>query len=270
MKKKLKTAISLIMIAIIVTVTSACGTAVSATSSGTATTPTPSSSGSTASAIDIIMNVGTTQAFSDEAVPKEDIQTILQAGLASESAINQQPWFLVAITDKDLMKDISSSGSTPGGGGMPSSAPNGAMPSKPSGAEMPSASGGAMPSSPQGAAPASTGGSGAKASLGDSPLAIIVYMNEKTSSPNPSFDCGLAVQNMYIAAASLGYGTKIISSPTRALNGEDHDKICEKLKVDTSMTAVAVLLVGKTDTGVDTGSSASTRGGISDKAVIIE
>ena len=68
--------------------------------------------------VDTIMTVGTTQAFTDEKVPEEDIRTILQAGLAAESAINQQPWFFVALTDQNVMKEIS-------GSGMPFSAPGG-------------------------------------------------------------------------------------------------------------------------------------------------
>ena len=74
------------------------------------------------------------------------------------------------------------------------------------------------------------GGAGeAKASLGDSPLAIIVCMNPNSKSPSPEYDCGLATQNMVIAASALGYGVKIVSSPTMSLNGEKHDEICEKL-----------------------------------------
>lgn len=46
------------------------------------------------SAVDVIMNTGTTQAFTAEAVSSEDLEMILRAGLAAESAINQQPWFL--------------------------------------------------------------------------------------------------------------------------------------------------------------------------------
>ena len=62
---------------------------------------------------------------------------------------------------------------------------------------------------------------------------------------------------MVIAADTLGYSTKIVSSPTMALNGERHDEICELLNVDTSCSAVAVLLVGHADT--DAVSSASIR-----------
>ena len=146
------------------------------------------------------------------------------------------------------------------------------MPAAPQGSSMPAApQGGPMPGAPQGGSlpGAPQGGGGAKASLGDSPLAIIVYMDESTASPNPSFDCGLAVQNMYIAAASLGYGAKIVSSPTRSLNGTDHDAICEKLGVDPSLTAVAVLLIGKPASDVDGVSGATTRAPLDEKTTVI-
>ena len=85
-----------------------------------------------------------------------------------------------------------------------------------------------------------------------------------------SFDCGLATQNMVIAASSLGYGVKILSSPTKSLNGENHDALCEKLGVDPSMKAVAVLLIGKPDPGVDATSGATTRQSLEEKTRIIK
>lgn len=202
------------------------------------------------SAVDTIMTAGTTQAFTDEPVAEDDLQTILQAGLASESAINQQPWHFVVVSDKDVMKDLS-------GGGMPM---GGARPEMPAGAVpgngMPEGMPEGGPAMPDGknmpAAPMAAGG--AKAALGDSPIAILVYMDLGTPSPDPSFDCGLAVQNMYIAANSLGYGAKVISSPTMVLNGERHDDICTEFGLDTSLQAVAVLLIGKADESVDASS----------------
>ena len=209
--------------------------------------------------VDTILTAGTTQAFTDEAVPDEDIQTILRAGLASESAINQQPWFFAAVTDKAVMEELSASGGMPPMGGAAPGAPQGAAPGMPQGN---------APDAPKDAPPPMAAG-GAKAALGDSPLAILVYMDESSKSPNPSFDCGLAVQNMYIAAVSLGYGAKVISSPTMTLNGEKHDQICEKLGVDPSLTAVAVLLVGKPDETVDGVSGATTRADCDSKVSII-
>lgn len=226
MKNAARKIISLALVAAIVMPMTACGVAVAQTEAAD----------DGKDAIETIMTAGTTQAFSDETVPEEDVKIILQAGLAAESAINQQPWYFVAITNKDVMTKIAGAG---GGFG-----------------------GGPMPVAPQ-------GGGSAKASLGDSPLAIIVYMNESTSSPNPAFDCGLAVQNMYITATSLGYGAKIVSSPTRSLNGTEHDAICQKLGVDPSLTAVAVLLIGKPASDVDGVSGATTRAPLDEKTTVI-
>ena len=212
------------------------------------------------SAVDVIMNTGTTQAFTAEAVSSEDLETILRAGLAAESAINQQPWFFVAVTNPEIMQEIAGSGMggfTPpaGTGEKPEGTPEGA----PEGAP-----GGNMPA-------LSSGGNGsAKASVGDSPAAVIIYKNGGSKSPDASFDCGLATQNMVIAASSLGYGVKIVSSPTRTLNGENHDALCEKLGVDPSMQAVAVLLTGKADSSVDATSGATTRESLETKTRIIE
>ena len=221
------------------------------------------------SAVDTILTTGTTQAFSSEAVPEEDIRTILQAGVSTASAINQQPWYFVAITNQDMMKEIGGSGMS--FGGKPGAAPGGMTPPDGAGAppagEKPEGGQGEMPAMP--AMPAGAGG-GAKASLGDSPLAIIVYMNTASKSPAPEYDCGLATQNMVIAASSLGYGVKIVSSPTMSLNGDKHDEICEKLGVDTSLQAVAVLLIGKADDAVDGVSSASVREAVESKTVIIK
>lgn len=190
---------------------------------------------------DVIVNPRTTQAFSDEAVSDEDLNTILEAGLAATSAINQQPWFFAVVTNQDVIADIkASAGGFPGAGAKPAGAPAGAPKS------------------------------GAKAGLGDSPVAIIIYMNEATASPNASFDCGLACQNMFIAAKALGYGVKIVSSPTMQLNGDDHDKLCGELGVDASYSAVAVLLVGREDTSVDGYTSASVRDGIEEKVSFVK
>lgn len=204
------------------------------------------------SVIDTILGAGTTQAFSEEAVPEEDIEAILSAGLSAESAINQQPWFFVAVTNKSVMEQVSSAGGsfTPPAGAAPAGAPGGDAPSFPAGAPA--------------------GGSSAKAGLGDSSLAVIVYKDENTSSPDASFDCGLAVQNIYLAAASLGYGVKIISSPTRSLNGEGHDSLCTLLGVDPSLQAVAVVLIGRPAEDIDLSTGASVRKSLSEKASIVK
>ena len=54
-----------------------------------------------------------------------------------------------------------------------------------------------------------------------------------------------------------------------ALNGDQHDEICEKLGVDKAYHAVAVLLLGYTDTEVDGSSGASTRSTMDEKVSFI-
>ena len=249
----------------------------------------PEKAASSAGVLETILGVGTTQSFTSDPVSIEDLKTIVEAGLAAASAINQQPWYFVATTNQELMIEISGSGSASAvpsgavpGGAMPGGAmPGGAAP----GGDFGGSEGGQMPGGDfgaseggqssgagfggsEGGSAAPMGGSSAKAGLGDSPAAIIIYRNDNSSSPDPDFDCGLAAQNMVIAAASLGYGVKIVSSPTMTLNGANHDALCEKMGVDPSMQAVAVLLIGYTDT--DAVTSASTRSDLEEKASIIE
>ena len=64
------------------------------------------------------------------------------------------------------------------------------------------------------------------------------------------------------------YGVKIVSSPIMTLNGANHDALCEKLGVDKSMQAVAVLLIGRADT--DAVTSATTRETLDTRTTIIE
>lgn len=213
-------------------------------------------SASAQSTVDVILSAGTTQAFKTDAIPEEALNVILQAGLSAASAINQQPWHFAVITNQEVMDEIGSSMSMGGApGGMPAGAPAG-MANPPAGAPE------GMPKMPA--------SSGAKAGLGDSPAAIVIYMNEGTPSPDPNFDCGLAAQNMVIAANALGYGSKIVSAPTMALNGEKHDEICEKLGVDKAYKAVAVLLLGYTDVDVDGATGASVRSSMDEKVSFIK
>ena len=88
------------------------------------------------------------------------------------------------------------------------------------------------------------------------PLAIEISCKEGSE-----FDAGLACQNMSAEAQLLGYGTKIISSPTIALNGEEQEAFRELLGIPDDQSAVAVLLIGKADTSSDADavSAATTR-----------
>lgn len=218
-------------------------------------------------AVDLIADIPTTQYFTDEPVSEEDIETILLAGVNAPSAMNGQKWHFSAVTDAEVLQQIASG---MGGGFRPQGdMPEGMTPSegmelpegmeKPEGMELPEGAefpegmekteGMEIPEGigkPEGGMPAQPTGGISKAGIGDAPLAIIV------SCPAGSkLDAGLACQNMSAAAQLLGYGSKIISSPTMALNGEKQDEYREILGIPQDYSAVAVLLVGYEDTSVD-------------------
>lgn len=73
---------------------------------------------------------------------------------------------------------------------------------------------------------------GAETVLGDSPVAIVVYLDENTKSPRHVLRLRPCLPNMSIAVKPLGYGAKIVSSPTMQRNGDNCDALCEKLGVE--------------------------------------
>ena len=170
-----------------------------------------------------------------------DLQAILTAGVNAPSAMNNQPWHFSVVTDADVLQQIADGMSA----GMPP-------------AGMPAPEGGQTPP------PAAPGGSGAKAGITDAPAAIIVSCRE-----GQDFDAGLACQTMSIEAQLLGYGSKIISSPTIALNGENREMYRELLGIPSDCSAVAVLLIGREDVSADGSTGATERNPMEDTVTFV-
>ena len=228
---------------------------------------------------ELIGDISTAQAFTQDAVPQEDISAIVMAGVNAPSAMNAQPWHFSVVTDQDALQQIAEGMSGGKGGmpnfdrsnmpegvpdgvpeGMPEGAPDGmpeGMPNEmpedfPADMQKPSEASNA-PAAPNGQMPAAS--VTAKAGIADAPLVIVISCKEGSE-----LDAGLATQNMSAEAQLLGYGTKIISSPTIALNGEKQAEYKELLGIPDDMSAVCVLLIGKTDTeAYDAVSGATTR-----------
>lgn len=57
-------------------------------------------------AISNIMTRTSIRAYTDEALTKEQIDTLLRAGMAAPSALNKQPWEFVVIDDKETLKAL--------------------------------------------------------------------------------------------------------------------------------------------------------------------
>ena len=212
----------------------------------------------------VLTEVKTTQFFTDEKVTDTDMEKILSAGVNAPSAMNTQPWHFTAVTDEEVankLADAMGSMKPPamkdGESGMPSAMPEG-MEGKQPPADAPKD----MPKPSEGGAGFSKMPN--KAGIGDAPLTIVISCKEGSE-----LDAGLAVQNMSAEAQLLGYGTKIMTAPTMALNTDEYK---EMLSVPEGQKIAAVLLVGKPATAEDTPdavSSATTRNAFDEVVTII-
>ena len=65
------------------------------------------------SVLDVIMTRTSIRSFTGEAIPQEQLETILKAGMAAPTAMNSQPWKFVVVTDKDKINEIFGGGWRP-------------------------------------------------------------------------------------------------------------------------------------------------------------
>jgi len=194
----------------------------------------------------IIADIPTVQAFKSEAVPFEDVEKIVAAGVNAQSAINKQPWHFTVVPDSDVMAQIAEKMKS----GMPK------MPPKADGPSAAPAKGDAPANPPAPPAPGAGGpASGPKAAFGDSPVAIVV-----SAKDGSDLDAGLAAEVMTAEAVLLGYGTKIVSSPTIVLNGPDKAEYQKLLGIPADMSVKCVILIGyPEDAQTDAVSTATIR-----------
>lgn len=182
-------------------------------------------------ASDLLLTWKTTQYFTDKEVEEEDIEKIVNAGINTTSGMNEQPWHFSVVTDKEVLEEIAD--------GMSMGAPAGAAPADEEVGEETQEE-----QEEEQTVEETTVRN--KAGIADVPLAIIISCAEGSD-----LDAGLACQSMFIEARLLGYGAKIVSSPTMVLNGDDQDYYRELLGIPEEYSVATVLLVGVEDTSID-------------------
>jgi len=89
---------------------------------------------------------------------------------------------------------------------------------------------------------------------------IVVCGSEARPSAIVDFDCGLATENMTLAAQSLGLGARIYFNPLTKINST----MKQTLQIPDGYRAVAVLRVGHIESNVDAASAASPRNSYED------
>jgi len=85
---------------------------------------------------------------------------------------------------------------------------------------------------------------------------VIIIISGKVSQTGatPDFDCGLATQNMFVAATSMGLGARIYGGPVAAARDKR-----EALQIPEGFQPVIMLRVGNIVKGTDAVSGASPR-----------
>ena len=114
--------------------------------------------------------------FDPKPIGDEEIETIVQAGLYAPTGMNQQPWHFTVIKSAQMMRQIGEAMEK-----MPKPAP-------------PKGVGGPPPGGPGGPPPAGP-------ATRNAPVLILISAKETMTS---AIDCHLAMENMSIAAASMG------------------------------------------------------------------
>lgn len=56
--------------------------------------------------LNVIQNRKSVRRYTDQAVSKEEINTLLKAGMAAPTAGNKQPWAFVAVSDKQILAKL--------------------------------------------------------------------------------------------------------------------------------------------------------------------
>ena len=154
-----------------------------------------------------ISNRRSHRAYKAEQLPEETLSAILQAGLESPSARNHQPWHFSVVQDKELIQAVHDEAAKVIEEGV----------------------------SPRFADP--------NFQIFYYAPTVIFIFGEKDFLWT-QVDCGIAVENMALAAEGLGIGSVILGLPAWAFKGEKADELRERLGCPDGYDFVIALAVG--------------------------
>ena len=154
-----------------------------------------------------ISNRRSHRVYKKEQLPEEVLKAILTAGLQSPSARNKQPWHFCVVQNKELIQEVhDEAAKVMGKGGSPRFAdPDFQM-------------------------------------FYHAPTVVFIF-GEK-DFPWTQVDCGIAVENMALAAEGLGIGSVILGLPKPAFKGDKADELRSKLQCPEGYDFVIALALG--------------------------
>jgi len=160
----------------------------------------------------VIKNRYSCRAFDDRRIDAELLKMVAEAGIQSPSGMNTQRWHIVVVSDKSLIDELESAGL---------SAIN-VLPDK-SISERIKSRGGKLFYNAQ---------------------AFIALATEASGQEPSLLDCGIAVENMTIAAASLGLASCICGLASFAFQGGREAHFNEKLRFPPGYQFAMSILLG--------------------------
>ena len=159
-----------------------------------------------------ISNRKSHRAYQPEQLPEEVLGQILRAALQSPSARNRQPWHFSVVQDAVLIQEVHDEA-------------------------------------------ARVMGKGGSPRFADPDFQIfyhaptVVFVFGEVDFPWTQVDCGIAVENMAIAAEGLGVGSVILGLPKPAFKGDGADELRKKLQCPEGYDFVIAIALGySTDT----------------------
>lgn len=154
--------------------------------------------------IKTILNRRSIRAYKQEQIREDELQLILEAGIYAPSAINEQPWHITVVQNKELLNKINEACRV-----MMLKAPSNPFTER---AKDPNFS-----------------------IFYHAPALIIVSGSDKAIAPQA--DCALAIENMFLAAASLEIGSCWINAIINLLNSESGKELRSELGIPEGFKA---------------------------------
>lgn len=156
------------------------------------------------------------RAYQNKQLSEDQLQAILNAALASPSAVNAQPWHFSVVQNQDLLNRIHQE------------------------ARKVALKRGPSERSPRYDDPAFQ-------VFYHAPTVIFISGNQ--ASRYAMLDCGIAVQNIALAARSLGLGSVILGLPSDAFMGEAREELEKALQFPEGYSFKIAISIGHaTDT----------------------
>ena len=161
--------------------------------------------------LSLILSRRSHRAYADTPLTKEQTEAILQAALASPSAVNRQPWHFTVVTNQALLDEI-----------------NRAVWER------------MMLKNPERRSP--------RFANPDFHVfyhaPTVIFLSGMPDNHYTHIDCGIAVENIALAAESLGLGSVILGMPKDAFAGEKADAFRKALRFPEGWDFVIAIAIG--------------------------